>query len=71
MSLLDSHSNIVRLYDADWDDEFGYTITEYMDGGTLATHLDSVDVTTELAVGVLEEVASALAWIHENLVRSL
>ena len=64
-----THPNIVTIHDFEVDEQFAYLVMEYVDGLTLAELIARVEggvlVYDEVA-NVLDSVASALAYAHEN-----
>ena len=69
-----AHPNIVTVYDFESDGRYAYLVMEYVDGLNLAELLARVEggrLTTEECAHVLESVAKALAFAHENRVLHL
>ena len=68
-SSLLAHPNIVRMYDFESDDQFSYLVMEYVDGLNLADLIARVEggvLTFDECSHLVESVASALAYAHEN-----
>lgn len=69
-----SHPNIVTVFDFESDGIFAYLVMEYVDGLNLAELLGRVEggrLTPEECAHVLQSVARALAFAHENRVLHL
>ena len=64
-----NHQNILSLY-AHFDDETHiYLILEYMEEGTLFTHLKKNKVLPEKEVAIwIKQIASAVKYLHENTI---
>lgn len=58
------HEHIVPCLDAGHDGSYSYLVMPYLPGGTLKDMLDESLLTLEEACGVLEQLTSALAYIH-------
>ncbi|MDO4796865.1 MAG: serine/threonine-protein kinase [Coriobacteriales bacterium] len=68
-SSLLAHPNIVRMYDFESDASFSYLVMEYVDGLNLADLLARVEggvLTFDECAHLVDSVASALAFAHEN-----
>jgi len=68
-SALLAHPNIVTVFDFEYDNAFAYIVMEYVDGLTLAELLARVEdgrLTGDEAAHVLDSLANALAFAHEN-----
>jgi serine/threonine-protein kinase len=68
-SSLLAHPNIVTVYDFESDDHYAYLVMEYVDGLNLAQLLKRVEggtLTYEECAHLLQSVASALEFAHEN-----
>ena len=68
-SALLAHPNIVTVFDFEYDNAFAYIVMEYVDGLTLAELLARVEdgrLTGDEAAHVLDCLANALAFAHEN-----
>ena len=66
--LLD-HPNVVRVYDFETDGDYAYLVMEYVDGLNLSELLNRVEggtLTHNEAAHLLDSIASALAYAHEN-----
>lgn len=64
-----AHPNIVRVYDFDRDGSTVYMTMEYLSGKSLAQVLRAPDfkgMAQEQAVAVLEQIADALKFAHDN-----
>ncbi|WP_051353708.1 serine/threonine-protein kinase [Atopobium fossor] len=64
-----AHPNIVTMYDFEWDGSYAYLVMEYIDGVNLAELLARVEggtLTADECAHMLDGVASALAFAHEN-----
>ena len=64
-----AHPNIVTVFDFEYDNEFAYIVMEYVDGVTLSELLARVEdgrLTVDEAAHVLDSLANALAFAHEN-----
>ena len=64
-----SHPNIVAMYDFERDDSYSYLVMEYVDGLNLADFLARVEdgvLTFDECAHLVDSVASALAFAHEN-----
>ncbi len=64
-----SHPNIVRMYDFESDAYYSYLVMEYVDGLNLADLLARVEggvLTFDECAHLVDSVASALAFAHEN-----
>ena len=62
-----NHQNILALYGHFDDDSHIYLILEYMEEGTLFTHLKKNKVLPEKDVAVsIRQIASAVKYLHEN-----
>ena len=64
-----SHPNIVTMYDFERDDSYSYLVMEYVDGLNLADFLARVEdgvLTFDECAHLVDSVASALAFAHEN-----
>lgn len=69
-----SHPNIVSVYDFDIDGTYAYLVMEYVDGLTLAELLKRVEggtLTPAECSHILDKVAEALTFAHENRVLHL
>lgn len=63
------HPNIVRVYETGKIETRPYFFMEYMDGGTLAKHVERMGVIpVKEAVSILKQVAMGLKYAHENSV---
>ena len=63
------HPNIVTVYDFEVDGAYAYLVMEYVDGLTLAELLRRVEggvLTHDEAASLVQSVASALGYAHEN-----
>ena len=68
-SSLLAHPNIVRMYDFESDSRYSYLVMEYVDGLSLAEILSRVEggvLTFDECAHLIDSVASALAYAHEN-----
>lgn len=68
-SSLLAHPNIVTVYDFESDNHYAYLVMEYVDGLNLAQLLKRVEggtLTYEECAHLLQSVASALEFAHEN-----
>ena len=73
-SSLLAHPNIVRVYDFESDDTSSYLVMEYVDGLNLAELLSRVEggvLTFDECAHLVDSLASALAYAHENRVLHL
>ena len=73
-SSLLAHPNIVRVYDFESDDICSYLVMEYVDGLNLAELLSRVEggvLTFDECAHLVDSLASALAYAHENRVLHL
>ncbi|MBR3159004.1 MAG: serine/threonine protein kinase [Atopobiaceae bacterium] len=64
-----SHPNIVTMFDFERDDNYSYLVMEYVDGLNLADFLARVEdgvLTFDECAHLVDSVASALAFAHEN-----
>ena len=64
-----AHPNIVTVYDFEWDGSYAYLVMEYVDGVNLAELLARVEggiLTGDECAHMLDGIASALAFAHEN-----
>lgn len=64
-----AHPNIVRMYDFESDSRYSYLVMEYVDGLSLADILSRVEggvLTFDECAHLIDSVASALAYAHEN-----
>lgn len=64
-----AHPNIVRMYDFESDANYSYLVMEYVDGLNLADLLARVEggvLTFDECAHLVDSVASALAFAHEN-----
>ncbi len=64
-----AHPNIVTVYDFESDGTWAYIVMEYVDGLSLAELMQRVEggtLTCEEAAYVLQSVASALSFAHDN-----
>ena len=64
-----AHPNIVTVYDFEVDGPYAYLVMEYVDGLTLAELLQRVEggiLTHDEAAALVQSVASALGYAHEN-----
>ena len=62
-----SHANIVAIHDVGVTDDFAYVAMEYVEGETLREMLDSgVVLPVETIASIVERVANALNYAHEN-----
>lgn len=64
-----AHPNIVTMYDFEWDGNYAYLVMEYVDGVNLAELLARVEggtLTGDECAHMLDGIASALAFAHEN-----
>jgi len=62
---LDKHPNVVSLLDADLGGEVPYYVMELMEAGSLEKHVNpEKPVEVKKAVQWMEEIASALAYVH-------
>lgn len=69
-----SHPNIVGVHDFEWDGDYAYLVMEYVDGLTLGELLARVEggvLTPDECAHLLDGIASALAYAHENRVLHL
>ncbi len=63
------HPNIVTMFDFERDDDYSYLVMEYVDGMNLADFLARVEggvLTYDECAHLIDSVASALAYAHEN-----
>jgi predicted Ser/Thr protein kinase len=65
------HPNIVQVYDFDVQNGTPYMVMEYIEGGTLKSHLEDLarqgqHLATPEAIHVVEEVGKALAYAHSH-----
>lgn len=62
------HPAIVTVFDFDTDSDEAFLVMEYVDGASLAEVLDDVGgpLTLDEAASVLDDVASALEFAHDN-----
>ena len=63
------HPNIVTMFDFERDDSYSYLVMEYVDGLNLADFLNRVEdgvLTYDECAHLVDSVASALAFAHEN-----
>jgi serine/threonine protein kinase len=58
------HPHIVPCLDAGHDGKYAYLVMPYLSGGTLKDRLDERVLTLEEASAVLEQLTSALAYVH-------
>lgn len=68
-SSLLAHPNIVAVYDFEHDASYAYLVMEYVDGITLAELLGRVEggaLTLDEAAHVIDSLAAALAFAHDN-----
>ena len=64
-----AHPNIVTVYDFEVEGSFAYLVMEYVDGLTLAELLQRVEggtLTHDEAACLVQSIASALGYAHEN-----
>lgn len=64
-----AHPNIVQVFDFETDGDYAYLVMEYVDGLNLAELLSRVEggtLTHDEAAHMLQSIASALAYAHEN-----
>lgn len=63
-----NHPNIVTVYEWDTDDDEAFIIMEYVDGASLADLLDAYrgPLDDDEAAAVIESVAAALQFAHDN-----
>jgi WD40 repeat protein/serine/threonine protein kinase len=62
---LDKHPHVVSLLDADLDGEVPYYVMDYMEGGSLEKFVDPKNTVGAAQAALwLEELASALAYVH-------
>ncbi|HEX4046915.1 MAG TPA: serine/threonine-protein kinase, partial [Elusimicrobiota bacterium] len=62
---LDKHPHVVSLLDADLDGELPYYVMDYMEGGSLEKFVDPKNAVPAARAALwLEELASALAYVH-------
>lgn len=64
-----AHPNIVTMYDFEWDGNYAYLVMEFVDGVNLAELLARVEggtLTGDECAYMLDGIASALAFAHEN-----
>ena len=64
-----AHPNIVTMFDFEVDDQYSYLVMEYVDGLNLADLLARVEdgvLSCDECAHVVDSVASALAFAHEN-----
>lgn len=62
-----NHENILKLYGFFDDSDYIYLILEYMEEGTLFTHLKKTKTLTEEEAAVkLQQVAEAITYLHEK-----
>lgn len=69
-----AHPNIVTMYDFEVDRAYAYLVMEYVDGLTLADFLARVEggtLTNDECAYLVQSVASALSFAHENRVLHL
>lgn len=67
MQLHFNHPNILKLYGFFSDDEHIYLILEYMEDGTLYSHLKKHRVLTQSSASQkLRDVLSGIIYIHER-----
>ena len=69
MACLLAHPNIVQVFDFETDGTYAYLVMEFIDGLNLAELLARVEggtLTHDEAAHMLESLASALAYAHEN-----
>jgi predicted Ser/Thr protein kinase len=65
------HSNIVQVYDFDVQNGTPYMVMEFIEGGTLKTHLEELvregkALSISEAVRIMREVGGALAYAHQR-----
>ena len=61
------HSNIVKVYDADWDENKLFIVMEYVDGGSLADLIKQEGaLPTALVIKLLQQTASGLDYAHQR-----
>jgi WD40 repeat protein/serine/threonine protein kinase len=60
------HPNIVAVHDVGHQDDQYFFAMEYIDGKTLAELVRSGPLATEQVVGIVREVAAAIAYAHEQ-----
>jgi serine/threonine-protein kinase len=58
------HPNIVQTYDVGWEGKCPYLALEYVDGGSLAQHLDGTPLPARLAAQLIEALARAVHYAH-------
>lgn len=64
-----NHQNILSLHTYFDDEKHFYIVLEYMEGGTLFTHLKKNKVLPELEVAIkIRQIASAIKYLHENTI---
>lgn len=64
-----SHPNIVSVYDFEWDGIYAYLVMEYVDGLSLQEllmRLEGGTLTGEEWNYILQDIAAALSFAHEN-----
>jgi serine/threonine-protein kinase len=60
------HPHIVPIYDVGQHNSLHYFTMEYVPGGTLASHLPHLHADITAAVGLVEKVARAVEYAHQN-----
>ena len=61
-----AHPNVVRVFDFGETDGGFYTVVELMHGAPLSRHITGRRWSHEAALELLEQVSSALAWLHSH-----
>lgn len=67
MAALETHANIVQIFDVIMDGDELCLVLEFVDGMNFRQFMATPDFTKEIALRLLKEVALALAYLHDEM----